>query len=501
MKKSAVIYARYSSESQTEQSIEGQLRVCEEYAERNGYVIVNTYIDRAMTGTNDNRYDFQRMLKDSNKREWQVILVYKLDRFARNRFESVINRKKLADNGVDLVSAMENIPDTPEGKLFMSIIEGYNEYFSEDLRQKVKRGMRETRKKGLYQGGGVPFGYKVIDRKLVIDEKNAETVRFIFEQYALGVYVKDIISSLTSKGILRNGKPFAVNTVYGILANEKYSGKYYHEDEIIENMYPKIVPDNVFSKVKAKVDKNKFGKRSITVRYLLRHKLKCGYCGKPMSAETGTTKKKTVKHYYKCIGRKKYHNGCESMALRKEFLEELIIENIIETLSKPKTIDTIVKGILKLQNNDSEHNKRLNILLAEKKKAEKSITNLLVAIEDGVYTKSTQSRLHELECLQDDLDKQILIERNKKAITVNESEIRAYYSKALSLEPQLMIDMLVKEIIVFNDKIEIHYNSPMLSPDESRGFSFTHKTAYMKYIIQNKNSLSQRKIQITMYIH
>lgn len=123
--KTAAIYARYSSDNQTEQSIEGQLRVCEEYAQRNNIVIVDTYIDRAMTGTNDNRPDFQRMIKDSAKKKWDYILVYKLDRFSRNKFEAVVNRKKLADNGVKLLSAMENIPDSPEGIILESLLEGY----------------------------------------------------------------------------------------------------------------------------------------------------------------------------------------------------------------------------------------------------------------------------------------------------------------------------------------------------------------------------------------
>lgn len=128
--KTAVIYARYSCDAQTEQSIEGQLHVCKEYAERNGIVILDTYIDRAMTGTNDNRPDFQRMIKESAKKLWNYVIVYKLDRFSRNKFESVINRKKLLDNGVKLLSAMENIPDTPEGAILESLLEGMNQYFS-----------------------------------------------------------------------------------------------------------------------------------------------------------------------------------------------------------------------------------------------------------------------------------------------------------------------------------------------------------------------------------
>ena len=130
--KTGKIYARYSSNNQTEQSIEGQIRVCREFAQRNDIVIVSTYIDRATTGTNDNREQFQKMLKDSDKKPFDYVLVYKLDRFSRNKYEMAIHRKHLKDNGVKILSAMENIPETPEGVLLESLLEGMNQYYSAD---------------------------------------------------------------------------------------------------------------------------------------------------------------------------------------------------------------------------------------------------------------------------------------------------------------------------------------------------------------------------------
>ena len=156
--KTAVIYARYSSTNQTEQSIEGQMHVCEDYARRNNILIVDSYIDRAISGTTDNRESFQKMLKDSNNKKWDYVLVYKLDRFARNKFESAIHRKHLKDNGIKLLSAMENIPETPEGILLESLLEGMNQYFSEELAQKVSRGLHESRMKG-HCIGSVSYGY------------------------------------------------------------------------------------------------------------------------------------------------------------------------------------------------------------------------------------------------------------------------------------------------------------------------------------------------------
>ena len=164
----AVIYARYSSDNQREESIEGQIRECMEYANYNEITVVDTYIDRAMTGTNDNRASFQKMLKDSNKKQWSVVIVYKLDRFSRNKYESVIHKKTLKDNGIRLVSAMENIPDSPEGTLMEALLEGFNQYFSEELAQKVNRGIKESWLKGNATGGVGPFGYDVKEKKYII---------------------------------------------------------------------------------------------------------------------------------------------------------------------------------------------------------------------------------------------------------------------------------------------------------------------------------------------
>lgn len=122
--KTGTIYARYSSNNQTEQSIEGQIRVCREFAQRNGIVIVGTCIDRATTDTNDNREQFQKMLKDSDKKSLDYVLVYKLDRFSRDKYEMTIHKHTLKENGVKLVSAMENIPDSTEGIILESLLEG-----------------------------------------------------------------------------------------------------------------------------------------------------------------------------------------------------------------------------------------------------------------------------------------------------------------------------------------------------------------------------------------
>ncbi len=498
--KTAVIYARYSSDSQTEQSIEGQLRVCEEFAQKNNILILGTYIDRAMTGTNDNRPDFRKMIADSSKREWDYVICYKLDRFSRNKYETTIHKKTLKDNGVKVLSAMENIPDTPEGIILESLLEGMNQYYSAELAQKVKRGMYETRRKGYYQGGGLPYGYKIDGRKIVINDDAAEVVRYMYEQYAKGAFVKDIIEELTNRGVLHRGKPFAKNTVYGILKNERYSGIYRHGDEVIENMFPRIVSAETYQLVRAKVKKNEFGKRSIKTVYLLRGKVKCGYCGMPISAETGTTRQGVVIHYYKCLGKKKYGNGCVKTQIRKEFLEEFVLNCIVEELSKPKMINYIVANLMKIQD-EKITNQTLNLLLKEKSKVDKALDNIAHAIENGIISNTTNKRLHDLEKQQEILEREILIERSKLSVKIPENVMRTFYADALKQEPQMLVEMLVKEVILYNDKAEIIFNTPTrMNLDESRGFSLCSFIGNMHYKKQNVQALQNLKMFVEMYI-
>lgn len=427
--------------------------------------------------------------------------VYKLDRFSRNKYETAIHKKTLKDNGVKVLSAMENIPDTPEGIILESLLEGMNVYYSAELSQKVKRGMRETRLKGFYQGGGLPYGYKVVDRKVVIDETRAETVRFMYDSYSKGITVKTMIAELTAKGILYKGKPFAPNTVYGILGNEKYSGSYRKDDEIIDNIYPQLIPTDTYQKVRDKAEKNKFGKRSIKTVYLLRHKVKCGYCGRPISAETGTARNGEVKRYYKCIGRKKDNNGCIKTQIPKDFLEEFVSNVIIEKLIDTQNIDTIIAEIMRRQNLNENGN--LKMLSNEKSRIDRALDNLVTAIENGITSNTTNKRLHDLEKQQEELERQILIERSKTAVKLNERDIRQYYEQALRLEMPMLINFLVKEIVLYNDKIEIYFNTPIkTSPDDEsrRGFLFYSDYGNLHYRIQNKQELQNRQMIIEMYI-
>ena len=292
--KKAVIFARYSRDSQTEQSIDGQLRVCKEYAEKNGYEIVAEYIDRAMTGTNDNRPDFQRMIKDSFNKKWEYVLVYKFDRFSRDKYQSTLHKHTLKQNGVKVISAMENIPDTPEGIILESLLEGMNQYYSAELSQKVKRGLKESRIKGLFTGGPTPYGYKVKDKKVSINEEKANIVReYMFNQYYSGKRIKDIVALLAEKGIKNSyDKSWTINMVSRVLRNPNYKGCVYADNTCYTNIFPAIVSEEVFDEVNARL---KVAKRTSVhfktdVHYLLSGKLACGKCGGLMTGDSGKVK-------------------------------------------------------------------------------------------------------------------------------------------------------------------------------------------------------------------
>jgi len=500
--KTAVIYARYSSERQTEQSIEGQLRVCQEYAEKNDMVIVDTYIDRAMTGTNDNRADFQRMIKDSYKKAWNVVLVYKLDRFSRDKYETAIHRRTLKNNGAKLISAMENIPDTPEGIILESLLEGMNQYYSAELSQKVRRGMKESRSKGNFTGGYIIYGYKVENKKVIIDEDQAKIIRYVFTEFAGGRLVTDIMAELNEKGVLNHGKPFARTTVYRLLSTEKYSGIYHYGNETFTDIYPQIVPNEVYEIVKLKLETNKYGKHKENVYYLLKNKLKCGYCGKPVNSDAGTSKTGAVMRYYKCSGKRK-DKSCPQSPIRKEVLEKLVTDTITQTMS-PDMIDYIADRIMDVHKKKVNDQSVLNILMKEHEDVERSINNILNAIENGISTNSTKQRLEDLEEKKSDLTNKIALEKNKEQFEITKNDIIKYVKKAIQKDPRQMVRLLIKEIILYNERIEIYMNyTDRKEPDDGndhRVFSF-YSTTRSAAIDQRKTGINAVKVNYTIELY
>ncbi len=291
---------------------------------------------------------------------------------------------------------MENIPDTPEGIILESLLEGMAEYYSAELSQKVRRSMNETSHKGNFTGGVVLYGYKVENHKVLINEDEAQIVRKLYLNFASGRLITKILQELRDTGILYRGKPFARNTLYNLIKNEKYSGKYIYNGETFTNIYSHIIPDELFETVRNKVENNKYGKHKPNIIYLFKNKLKCGYCGHSVNSDAGTSKNGTIMRYYKCSG-KRISKTNPLKPIRKKLIEDLVVNAIIDTFATNDLIVTIAKQIIEVWNKRLENDSVLKLINKDISKIDNKIFNIMTAIESGIFTTSTKTHLEELE--------------------------------------------------------------------------------------------------------
>lgn len=465
--RNAVIYARYSSHSQTEQSIEGQLRVCHEYAQREGFTIVGEYIDRAISGKTDDRPDFQRMISDSRKRAFQYVIVYKLDRFARNRYDSAIYKHKLKQNGVKVISAMENIGDNPESIILEAVLEASAEYYSLELAQKIKRGMRESALKGQFCGGGIPFGYKSAGGRLVIDEAKAPFVKKAFEQYAAGVPKKQIIEELNAAGLRnRNGKPFGNTALQVALQSEKYIGILRWNDIVIENGCPALIDRETFDKVQERIKKNKRegGKNKAKIEYLLTGKAFCGYCGETITGVSGTGRHGDI-HYYYCCRNRRLRKGCKKAHEKKDFLEWYVVEQTVLYVLTPGRMQEIAAAVVAQY--DSEFNSgKVKELERQIAKLDRDIDKYTEMLLDA--PKSARPRIYEKIETADMQKADLEIDLSKlhiaNKIRYTEAEIVAWlklFCKGDLFDMEFrrrIIDTFINSVYLYDDRVVVFYN-------------------------------------------
>ena len=420
-----VIYARFSSHSQTEQSIEGQLKECYAYAERMGYMVVGEYIDRAQSGRFDTRTDFQKMIADSEKHTFQGVLVYQLDRFARNRYDSAIYKAKLKKNGVRVLSARENITDDASGILIEGVLESMAEYYSAELAQKIHRGMLINAEKCLSNGSNPGLGFKVNkDRTFSINEEGAKIVREIFERYARGETKAEIVKDLQQRKIKTSlGNVFTYNSLSHLLENKRYIGIYMYKDMEIPGGMPRIVDDDLFYKVQDILNKNKVvpARTRGENEYLLTTKLFCGYCKEMMVGYGGTGKSGKRYHYYMC--RKARKKQCDKKMIKKEYIEDRIVKECIKILTEDK-IQYIAKKIAEecSKNPDNMSVKGIKNALKE---VDLAIENLWKGIEKGQAIEMLTERLHKRQAEKAELEAQLAIENNKK-VCLSEAQILAF---------------------------------------------------------------------------
>ena len=460
----AVIYARYSSSGQREESIEGQLRDCREYASKNNLLIVGEYIDKALTGRSDKRPDFQRMLKDSERGIFQVVICWKMDRFARNRYDSATYKYRLKKNGVRVIYAMEAIPEGPEGIILESVMEGYAEYYSENLSQNVKRGYYDSALE-LKTLGQRLLGYRTgADGRFEIDPATAPIVRRIFEEYSTGKRPKDICEDLNREGFrtLRGGL-FNKCSLPRIIANEKYTGLYEYKDIHVEDGIPQIITKDLFMKCNKILDSHRqapAARREVGERFLLTGKLFCGKCGQPMTGDGGTSKTGKVHSYYICNGRRAH--VCDRERIRKDDIEQNVISELIMLIHSDEFIDEVADLVVRYQERTKDTSV-LNSLEAHLKDIEKRLENLTLAIEAGIDAATIKSRILTLESEKADVEKGIAkelikepeLDRDQIVFFLEQFRKGNIDSEDWKLS---LVDTFLQAVYVYDDKFVITLN-------------------------------------------
>ena len=472
----AVIYARYSSNKQTEQSIEGQLRVCKEYAEKKGYEVVAEYIDRAMTGTNSNRPEFLRMIADAENKHFDAIIVYKLDRFSRNRYDSVVYKHRLKQKGIKVDSAMESISDSMEGKLVEGLLEMMAEMYSQDLSQKVKRGMNESFLKGNFTGGTISYGYKVLDKKIFIDEEKAKIVKYIFEEYAKGTTKQEIVKQLNDKGHKTGkGAKFSYNSIQTMLKNKKYIGINEQVGNVNKNMYSPIIELALFNKVQERLGLNKrFFKKKANINYYLSGKAFCGYCGASLIGMSGRSHTDKKHYYYACSNKRNKKLDCAKMTEQKAELEWTVVKRVIDVLNDKNRLEHIADQIIEGFSKDTtaikikEYEKQI---IKIEKELDKVFDMFYKAENNNALIERLKQKSSDLELQRKDIEEEIRkLKLLKSTATVNRDELvellKLITVESIESEEDLkkFVDCYVNSVFVFNNMFVVYFNTTDYSP-------------------------------------
>lgn len=418
------LYARFSSDNQRTESIDAQLRAMHTYCRQHNFTIVETYIDEAKSATSDRRPAFQQMIADSAKKTFDILLVHKLDRFARNRYDSAIYKRELRKNGVSIYSVLENLDDSPESIMLESVLNGMNEYFSQNLSREVMKGLKENALQCKHTGGRPPLGYDVdpVTRKMIINEDEAEIVRLIFAMYGDGYGYTDILAELHTRGCkTKIGAEFAKNSLHGILSNEKYNGTYIYnrsspknedgsrnshrsksQEEIITipGGCPRIVDDLTYKKVQRRLEENRragAGARNNAKRpYLLTGKVYCKECGRSMIASRRYYTKRDYTYIsYRCPTRRRL---CHNKEMNLEYLDRHVVSLAEKHIFNAAAMKRIIRRIEKQQDGSAlevlNQRKALEAKLAE---IQVSLQRVADAVANGLLSSALVARLDALE--------------------------------------------------------------------------------------------------------
>ena len=465
----AVIYARYSSHSQTEQSIEGQLAAAHAYARGHGYTVVREYCDRAQTGRNDNRDAFQQMLSDTDKHQFDVIITWKVDRIGRNREDIAFNKHRCKKNGVRIEYVAENLPDSAESVILESVLEGMAEYYSLQLSTNIRRGQLESARKLQCVGGTRPLGYDV-DRetkRYIVNEKTAPIVRQIFTRYAKGATEFEIIRWLNDQGIrTTKKKPFTKSSLATLLHNEKYIGVYTYGNLVrVEDGMPAIIDRETFDKVQElmKVNRRAPSHTWTHQEYILTEKLFCGKCGSPMVGESGFSKTGAKHCYYSCTGKRK-KKTCDKRPVRQDWIEGEVLKATQELLADEELLDWIADKTYEYYLSVNGREEERAILQKELSTVDTSIDRLVSAIEAGAFNDRIKSRLDDLNAQKAQITASIAELELASGFRLTRDHIAFFLRQFRDADlndracQKRLVQTFVNSVFVYDDKIKIVFN-------------------------------------------
>jgi site-specific DNA recombinase len=475
-------YCRYSSDLQTEASIEQQKNELIEYANKNNITIIDFYCDEAKSGTKDNRENFQAMISDCRKNLVDCILVWKTDRFARNTQDSLYYKMKLEKLGIKLISITQPIDNsTPEGQLMYTLLAGMDEYYSKNLASNVKRALKSNANNCQFNGGIAPLGYDIVDKKYIINEQESIIVQKIFDMYISGIGVIEIALKLNQEGFkTKKNKPFGKNSVYDIISNERYTGTYIfnkgtkhdhrnkNDDEIrIEDGIPAIISKEMYQTAMNMRTTNKrknFKQNSNT--YILSGLVFCGECGGKYNGSTSIKQKNGVEYrtgYYACSNRNRIGN-CKNHRIKQELIEDYVVKTLIEKILNGNSIKDLIEGIkieyAKLKSDSKDEITGLKRQLTE---VEKKIKNLIDIIATTGNAKLV-SQLDLLTAQEEDIKDKLEFCEENNSINVSNEQIERLFTKDISSlkkgskeEIKKIVTKYIKRITIYKDTFSIEY--------------------------------------------
>lgn len=480
-KDKAVLYLRYSSENQTENSIEGQRRECQAYAKQNNIQVIGEYVDRAKTGMSDDRPDFQRMIRDSSGQSFGNVIVWKSDRFARDMADAINYQRKLMDNGVKLLSVTEPNLDGPIATLMSAFSLGINQYYSEELSVKVKRGVRENVINGKAIGGKTPFGYDADkDGHYVINPIEGPIMQDVFRMYGIEKKsMHEIVTKLDREGKRqKNGKPISHGLLERAIKSEKYIGVLKCDGAWNDKAIPPLVSKALWKNCqeRRKDYAHHYRKRANQDAYWLSGKVFCHECGGELHGECGRSANGKTYLYYKCENAKK--GKCKMKAIPKMELEDEVARTLLAILSESNLAKPIANAICEMQSKGSPALMAIDRRITE---VTTEINNVMSAIKMGIVTDSTKDELLKLESEKKELENKRAEESlgtHRYSREQIEMALKTLAGRAINdvRQRRSLLDAFVKRVEVWEDRsLSIEWNI--------FGFSSDSPTA-MKTIIR-----------------